>query len=126
MGAGWKELPGTVVYPGHPVVIALNVVLRFESYAAAIKVAKGKTCPASLGDMRVPGSGGCGYLALALLKKLRDDVPWPEVMAWADEAWGRVDGQAGVARYKERWKAGQEQADYYKPELFEKRKWWSR
>jgi hypothetical protein len=113
-----------VVYPGHPVVLALCVISRFASYQSAIKVKEEGGCPAALGDIHVPGSGGCVYLALALLKRLRDETPFPQVMEWADQAWGRVDDQEQSD--KARWRQGQEQADKLKPVLHEQQKWWAR
>lgn len=123
MGFSEIGLTGDVVYPGHPVVVALCVVSRFDSYEKAIEPMS-KGTPRALGDLHIPGSGGCVYLALELLKRLRNGSSWEDSIQWADEAWARVDDQR--SRDKGRWKKGQDQADGLKPRLLKFKAWWQK
>jgi hypothetical protein len=140
-----SELLGEeLVYPGHPVPIALCVARHFESYETATYRSKGSD-PSPLGAHEILGSGGCVYLAMQLLRKLHDGMRWDLAMTWADLAWGSVDNQVdgGPAEadpefapfiegkavtpdafYRSRFSKGIEQARRTAPLLRELAPWW--
>ncbi len=114
------------VYPGHPLTIALCVVRTFKTLAEATEV--DPESPSrflrALTDGAIPGAGGCVHLGLDVLRRLESGESWETVEAWADRAWAECDDQAkgggsveNKARYIERWKKGQAQADVFKSAL---------
>jgi len=88
----------TIVYPGHPLVIAVHILENYESYDAANTYPEDKSayqCPAALSDERIPGAGGCVYSALDILKCLKDGY-WDvdKTIEEADKLWASIDGNA--------------------------------
>jgi hypothetical protein len=136
------------IYPGHPVMIAYTIMYEYPSYEAAVESVydnNGKyISTAACCNNDIPGAGGNVHLGEMLLKMLRDGRPWDEAMTWADKAWADCDGQSTgswwdekrypdpeerqrlVAKYLQRWKEGQEQADFFKPLLKARSAWWER
>jgi hypothetical protein len=91
-----KELLGDerFVYPGHPLVTACLVMMAFPSFESAAEKNENGQCPNALSDSRIPGSGGCVYNALDLLRHIPYDEDIEATIRRADETWGRVDGMA--------------------------------
>lgn len=124
MRTDFQILGGGAVYPGHPVTLAYLIVQNFEDYEAATK--KGREFPGALESAEIPGAGGNVYLALKLLRELREGMEPTEAFERADASWGRVDGQK--ERYPERCRDGQQQADPLKRKLLEDLHpgWWAK
>jgi hypothetical protein len=74
-----------LVYPGHPVAIALCIVRFYETYEAALYRSK-DSYPSALGSRAIPSSLHA-YLAVELLKKLRAGYCFELAMTWADLVW---------------------------------------
>ncbi len=83
------------VYPGHPLVIAWEIMSVFDSPAEALRTVTdhGLNCPEAVADNRVTGGGGEVHRACDLLRRALAGASAEELMAWADERW--ISGQAG-------------------------------
>ena len=109
-----QKLGVAAVYLGHPVTIALCVVLVYESFAEADRPT-GHGWAEALGNSEVPGAGGNVACAINLLRRLRDGMPAAEVLGRADDTWAWCDDQKD--KNPDRWRRGQQQADELKPRL---------
>lgn len=56
------------VYPGHSVVLATMVMMRYPDFATASRTEPGKNCPNALQDGFIPGAGCAVYAALRFLE----------------------------------------------------------
>lgn len=91
-----KEVTGDyVVYPGHPLVVAYEIMSVFTSPEDALKPCRtgGLNCPEAVADNRISGGGGEVYAACNLLHLAQQGASAEELIAWADERW--VSGGAG-------------------------------
>lgn len=91
-----KEATGEpTVYPGHPLVVAFEIINVFGSPEEAFKPVESDSlnCPTAVADNRVSGGGGEVYAACELLQRARKGHPVEELIAWADMRWS--SGQAG-------------------------------
>lgn len=105
------------IYPGHPTTIALFIVNRFPSFAAATE--RGHEYAAALESNDIPGAGGNVAAALDFLAAMiKGTMPPTAAVAYADEAWRQSCYKA------ESLNPGQAQADALMPELMEKLKTW--
>lgn len=104
------------VYPGHAVTVALFIIHAFDSFEDATRTEARNFFPNALGSHLIPGAGGNVYGALALLRHLREGMPWGKAIEIADRNWKDCDGHFGTLR----WRSGQEQADRLKPHLNER------
>lgn len=125
MRTDFDILGESAVYPGHPVTVAYCILNTFDSLGAA-EVPSGYGFPAALGACEIPGAGGCVYVAMDLLRRMRDEDQAVEAVLWADGQWSRTDNQE--SRYPDRWREGQYQANELKMKLLLARmknpKWW--
>jgi hypothetical protein len=110
-----------VIYPGHPTVLAFLITQVFKTYEEAF-VRTESNVYAALGSMDVPGAGGNVYAALDLLGRLHDGVPPKEALYIADNFWDRQSSQ--TTDNTDKWRAGQSQAERYKPRLLAMSAWW--
>jgi hypothetical protein len=77
------------VYPGHPVVIALEVMDAFADYDAAYERTP-QGWPAALSHSEVSGSGGAVYQGLEILRLVREGESTPEqAYDFGQEIWAR-------------------------------------
>lgn len=124
----------SAIYPGHPVTLAFCIVHAFATYEEAFAPTEHNFTRA-IGDVRIPGAGGCVSSALMILRHLKSGMPFDEAMTLADDYWATCDNQqagGGLfakdaeanARFHKRWHDGQVQADKIKPLLAEKKDWW--
>jgi hypothetical protein len=71
-----------VVYPGHPVALAVLIMAKYPSLEAA---ETGSHC-AALSDQDIPGAGGNVWMALDLLRMCRQ-VPVSEALELIERRW---------------------------------------
>lgn len=110
------------VYPGHPLIIAYEIMLAFEgdldkAFAPSYDKNGEKLgwCEA-LSDSRVSGAGGCVHNGVRLLKYIQDGVLTPlEALDWCDGLWA----YARSSDFADRIDEGQEQAERYKGHALE-------
>lgn len=73
-----------VVYPGHPVALAVLIMAKYPSLEAA-ETKTGSHC-AALSDQDIPGAGGNVWMALDLLRMCRQ-VPVSEALELIERRW---------------------------------------
>lgn len=107
----FREFP---VYPGHPITVALEIMLAYErdlDRAFAPCIAKDGTnygwCDA-VGNSDISGAGGNVHLGVDLLRRLRDGTIH-DAIEWAMKTWERQVKIGGDHRNK--FIEGQEQAE---------------
>lgn len=103
MPDGTHESP---VYPGHPMVLALQAMLAFPSAAHAFaKTEYGWSV--MVGSSHVSGAGDCAHAADAVLRSIWSEQTTPEqsIIA-ADDYWRRLN-----KGHEDRFRLGQAQAD---------------
>ena len=91
-----------VVYPGHPIALALLIMAKYPSLEAA--ETKNGQYSAALSDQDIPGAGGNVWMALDLLRMCRQ-VPVPEALALIEQRWnnqGPADRPEVVVRQGQR------------------------
>lgn len=83
------------VYPGHPLVIAYEIMSVFPDPEAALKpcTGEGLNCPEAVADHRISGGRGEVYAACDLLRLARQGKNAEELAQWADARW--IRGNAG-------------------------------
>ena len=82
------------VYPGHPLVVAFEIIKVFPSAEAALRTDGNEHgWPAALTDSRISGGGGEVHRGCDLIRQAVAGTPAAELIEWADKAW--VDGGAG-------------------------------
>ena len=83
------------VYPGHPLVLAWEILSVFESPSAALTIdgRHGLTCPMAVSDNRISGGGGEVHAACELLQRALKGESTEALTAWADKRW--TEGKAG-------------------------------
>lgn len=86
------------VYPGHPLVIAREIIGIFDSPDLALAPCKtnGLNCPEAVADNRISGGGGEVGYACHLLKAARNGMPADEFIRRADEYWVSVSAGGHV------------------------------
>ena len=101
------ELLGeSIVYPGHPLVIAFLIVSRYPNLESALK--KGKESSSALENSYIPGAGGNVYIALDFLRQCFQ-IGFPRAYERACGSWANCDNQKVLD--PERHRLGVEQAD---------------
>lgn len=103
------------VYPGHPLVIAWFITKHYRNLEDADAPLTG-----ALGDMCIPGAGGCVHAALDCLWRLRNGLCMMEAIDFANYHW-KIDRDNG---YADVYLEGMEQASKVLPELMAE-KWWA-
>ncbi len=83
------------VYPGHPLVIAWEILSVFESPedALAVKQVQGHRYLTAVSDNRISGGGGEVRAACDLLQRALKGESAEALMAWADQRW--LESSAG-------------------------------
>lgn len=116
-----RDLLGAhVVYPGHPVVLALLVTHVFPSLASAVAPTE-HGWSAALGSNDVVGGGDMVTSAMGLLTSVANGTRTvEEAITWAEALWS--DSQEGG--HVNRVAPGQEQAEIAKPLLRERLSVW--
>lgn len=102
------------VYPGHPLTIAVAILEKYPSLAAARE--KGKNYPKALEDSAIPGAGGNVYAALEILNHPVESSIDRANFIWQQEC-------ADV--YADRYDKGIAEAANLVPRYIELRKKWS-
>lgn len=103
------------VYPGHPITVALEIMLAYErdlDKAFAPSIRKDGThygwCDA-VGNSAISGAGGNVYLGVDLLKHIKEgNMTLSQAIEWGMKTWERQSGTAGD---QEKFQKGQEQAE---------------
>lgn len=110
------------VYPGHPLVVAWEIISVFKTPSDALRVVTdhGLNCPEAVADNRISGGGGEVFRACDLLRRAKDGATPEELIAWADECWRT--GQAGG--HLKAIEPGLAQAEKLKPLFAEKLARW--
>lgn len=110
------------VYPGHPLVIAWEIMTTFPTPTAALGIDRefGLNCPNAVSDIRITGGGGEVHAACTLLQKAQAGAPAADLISWADARW--TDSQAGG--HVKNVQAGLEQAEKLKAGFGEKLAAW--
>lgn len=107
-----REFP---VYPGHPITVALEIMLAYErdvDKALAPHYRDGKVVNwhDALGNSEVSGAGGNVYLAVDLLGHLKKkDMTLTEAIEWGMKVWERQTKIGGD--HRDQFEEGQEQAE---------------
>lgn len=100
---------GGLHHPGHPVIIAVLIMTKYPSLAAASQREDGAGCAVVLADGDIPGAGEQVNVALDILASLRREGP--------EAAFVRATRQWQVRtsrRFKDRQLPGQTQAERFK------------
>ncbi|MBI5441874.1 MAG: hypothetical protein HY900_11765 [Deltaproteobacteria bacterium] len=101
-----------IVYPGHPVALAVLIMAKYDSLDRA--VALGYEFPCALEDDDIPGTGDSIATSLALLKSIARGEDPAKAVARADRLW-RLGGAGGHLNAVG---PGQEQAEGLKSLFF--------
>lgn len=109
----------SIVYPGHPLVVALIIMNVFENFASATEM-NGGSYNAALSSSDVPGAGDHVHAAISALKLGRNGASADEVIQYANNYWTR--GNAGG--HSKNLKSGQEQSAACEAFFREKLKTW--
>lgn len=123
----------TAVYPGHPSIVAYEIMLAFEDDLAKAFAPSydrdGKKlgwCEA-LSNSEVSGAGGCVHQGVTLLRRIQDGTLTPlEALDYGDvvwghsRGWGKQEDGCWLGDYGRSFEEGQEQADRFKAELLER------
>lgn len=104
------------VYPGHPITVALEIMLAYErdlDKAFAPSIGKDGTpdgwCDA-VGNSVISGAGGNVYLGVDLLRHIKDgDMTLSEAIEWGMKTWERQTKIGGD--HRDQFEKGQEQAE---------------
>jgi len=110
------------VYPGQPLVVALQVMEMFESWSAASARTE-HGWPAALSHSGVGGAGCAVYNALELLKRIQAGLKTEEAVVVSREMWRRYVGHQDS--YKDRVQPGLDAQLELEPKFVEKAKVWS-
>lgn len=102
--------PQGTVYPGHPISLALLIMVTFDSFAEAAARHPEHPFPVALGSQAIPGGGGNVYSALKLLEHGRKHGV-QAALDWGDECWRSC---VGPGNFGDRYEPGQAQADAIK------------
>ncbi len=117
-----------VIYPGHPIAIALMIVETFPSLTAATTIAAGRCYCNALGSDKVPGAGGNVHDALDLLTMIvHGERSFAAAFQRANRCWAHCDDQqdsSPLGRLRDRWQRGQVQADALTQKLADTLLWW--
>lgn len=110
------------VYPGHPLVIAYQIMAVFPTPSSALQMdtSGGLNCHKAVSDQRISGGGGELNAACTLLAKAIGGTAADELIAWADERW--VSSQAGG--HAKSVAPGLSQAEKLKPQFPQKLQHW--
>lgn len=102
------------VYPGHPAVMAYNIMCVYDSYSAAIETTQ-HGFSSALGHCDVLGSGGEVHQGIAFLKAIKQGETKESVFDRFSDQWRSY----GAGGHLDAVKPGQEKADKVKSILFE-------
>lgn len=116
--------PEGAVYPGHPNALALIIMEKYTSYAAATEKEEGKQYSPALCDDDIPGAGGNVYSALDLLAMMLKVGP-EEAFAHGNQMWVRMVGP-GTGNIEKAFEPGQAQVDRIADVFLEKARSWDR
>lgn len=102
------------VYPGHPVITALAVLLEYEGRIEEAFAPTEYGWCAALGNSNIRGAGGEVGRGVHLIHHVREGTMTPEeAVQWGEEGWHQ--GKAGG--HHKAVQEGQEKADQAKEEL---------
>lgn len=101
-------------HPGHPVIIALLIMTKYPSLAAARQHEEGIGCPVVMVDGDIPGAGEQVNVALDILGSLRREGP-EAAFARATQQWRTRTSR----RFRDRQLPGQTQAECFKDRFLE-------
>lgn len=110
------------VYPGHPLVIAWQIMSIYPSPEEALKHERDIACPAAVADSRIAGGGMEVHSACLLIKHAANGITAKAIMEMADTQWASSNGGGHAFALK----AAQRQADRLKPFFAEKLAAWLR
>lgn len=110
------------VYPGHPLVIAWQIMAIYPSPEEALKHERDIACPAAVADSRVAGGGMEVHSACLLIKHAANGLSASALIEMADGQWAASNGGG----YTLALKPAQRQADKLKPFFAEKLASWLR
>ena len=124
----YKEIPDYAfcVYPGHAVMIALNVFDTFKSASEAIDCSKTFSgCSAMQGSGDVPGAGcGVSICQGMISKVLAKELSIDEMFDYANKRWKDHTGP-GSGNFESHYEKGLAEALKYKDLFLEKAKAWN-
>ena len=100
------------VYPGHPAVVAYNIMLVFDKLSDAMANTE-HNFPEALGNSSVEGAGGEVYVGLRFLKEAAKNKDWEALYREHSEHWAHYRA-GGIEKNVT---PGQEKADELKPLL---------
>lgn len=111
-----------LVFPGHPLVLAVFVMKYFPSFEMAVDPKGAQQYLAALVSP-IPGAGGQIHEALQFLEYIKKGVlTSDEVVIAANKAWAACDGIK--VKNPKKFKAGQDQANKLEPEFLELVRTW--
>jgi len=109
----FNEFP---VYPGHPVTLALEIMLTYErnlgeAFAPSIdKDGQPLGWCKALGDVNISGAGGCVWNGVDLLRKIQSGQMSPgEAVEWGMKVW--KDRTLVGGDHRKAYQEGHEQAE---------------
>jgi hypothetical protein len=117
-----QYFPDGVEYPGHPNALALLIMEKYPSYAAASQVEKGKQYAPALVDEDIPGAGGNVHQALDLLEIMLKVGPH-EAFERGNKLWVRMVGP-GTGNIEKAFEPGQAQVNLIESVFLEKARFW--
>jgi len=106
----------TIIYPGHPIVIALHIMKAFKSAKAALLNAEDPVCGRDqfpcLSSSLVPGGGNAVFEAAKMLKDMWTGyLSIHGVRHQAGMAWNSLNGAGPGSGHEANFERGKEQAD---------------
>jgi hypothetical protein len=115
-----------IVYPGHPVFLALQIMDAFPSFERAAAKDNGEFNNAVSSD-RVNGSGGAVHSAMRLLEFAKQGINPEQVFQYGVETWASARGWGTVGcDFASNYEAGILQAERLKDEFISRLAQWSK
>jgi hypothetical protein len=109
----YQRFPEGVVYPGHPVCIALLIMDKYPDFETARMRPEGSQFQNALSDIDIPGAGGNVHAALDVLERARAQGA-PAAFEHGTEYWVRC---ASGENFGKNQAAGLEQAEGIKDDF---------
>lgn len=110
-----KTLGAWPVYPGHPCAIALCVLRKYPDIEEAF-ILDAHNIAAGLGDVDIPGAGGCVSQGLTLIRRVLDGEYTPEEGIARGVDWWRSRTLEG-GDHRDQYDAGVAEAERIAPML---------